>query len=77
MPVINEFNDSVPKAYQLTEGQSFRLNNFMWEWFYTHINDVIVTIRVPIVGIKLVTVKVKDVKFLFELIFGEPVTKEL
>ena len=66
MPALLEYNDSeVSHSHKLTSGQQFNLKQFFWIWYYEHQDDVILRIFI------FKTIKVKHLKFLFELLFGK------
>lgn len=76
MPAIKDYNTTQIAAYQLSESQSFRLKNYMWQWFYEHAEDVVVEFRTPIISIKILTVRVKNLRVIFELLFGKEESDE-
>lgn len=65
MPALDDFNSTTPPMHQLTGGQKFNLKQFFWTWYYEHQDDVILRIFI------FKTIKVKHLKFLFELLFGK------
>lgn len=55
------------KLPEFSEGQKLALALVFWEWFYKHQNDVL--FKKTVVVFKI-TIKVKDLKALFEQLFG-------